>query len=60
MEWGRMDDWLFEKGGRKGYITERNGRSSWEQQGIIRHILDMPLELMNDGLKDVRGEIFQM
>ena len=25
----------MEKGGRKGYITERNGRSSWEWQGII-------------------------
>jgi hypothetical protein len=22
-------------GGRKGYITERNGRSSWERQGIV-------------------------
>ena len=26
---------MVERGGRKGYITERNGRSSWEQQGII-------------------------
>jgi hypothetical protein len=24
----RMEDWLVEKGERKGYITERNGRSS--------------------------------
>jgi len=23
-----------EKGGRKGYITERNGKSSWKWQGI--------------------------
>ena len=35
MKWGRMEDELVEKGGRKGYITERNGRSSWERQGII-------------------------
>jgi hypothetical protein len=28
---------VVEKGGRKkySYITERNGRSSWEQQGIV-------------------------
>jgi hypothetical protein len=25
----------MEKGGRKKYITERNGRSSWEWQGIV-------------------------
>ena len=25
----------MEKGGRKNYITERNGRSCWEQQGIV-------------------------
>jgi len=30
-----MEDKLVEKGGRKGYITERNGRSYWEWQGII-------------------------
>ena len=35
MKWGRMEEWLVQKGGRKKYITERNGRSSWEQQGII-------------------------
>jgi len=29
---GRLVD---EKGGRKGYITERNRRSSSEQQGIV-------------------------
>jgi hypothetical protein len=31
MKWGMMADQLVEKGGRKGYITERYGRSSWEQ-----------------------------
>ena len=35
MKWGRMADQLVEKGGRKGYPTERNGRSSCELQGII-------------------------
>ena len=35
IKWGRMEGWLVEKGGRKRYITERNGRSSWEQQGIV-------------------------
>jgi len=29
MKWGRMEEWLVWKGGRKRYITERNGRSSW-------------------------------
>ena len=35
MKWGRMEDYMVEKGGRKGYITEKNGRSSWEHHGII-------------------------
>jgi hypothetical protein len=35
MKCGRMEDYLVEKGGRKGYITDRNGRSSWERQGIV-------------------------
>ena len=35
MRWERMEEFLVEKGGRKKYITERNGRSSWEHQGII-------------------------
>jgi len=26
-----MEELLVEKGGRKGCITERNGRSSWER-----------------------------
>jgi len=26
VKWGRMEYWLVEKGGRKEYITERNGR----------------------------------
>jgi len=30
----RMEDWLVGKGGRKKYITERNGRSSCEWQGM--------------------------
>jgi hypothetical protein len=35
MKWGRMEDYLVEMGGRKGYIMERNGRSSWERQRIV-------------------------
>ena len=30
-----MEEWLVEKGGKKKYITERNGRSSWKLQGIV-------------------------
>jgi hypothetical protein len=30
-----MEEELMEKNGKKKYITERNGRSSWEQQGIV-------------------------
>ena len=33
MRWERMDKCLVEKGGRKKYITESNGRNSWEWQG---------------------------
>jgi len=29
-----MEEQLVEKGSRKMYVTERNGRSSWERQGI--------------------------
>ena len=35
MKWRRMEDYLVEKGGRKGYITKKNVRSSWERQGIV-------------------------
>jgi hypothetical protein len=28
MKRGKMEDYLVENGGRKGYVTERNGRSS--------------------------------
>jgi hypothetical protein len=35
MKGGRMEDWLVEKGGRKVYVTERNGRNYWEWQGIV-------------------------
>ena len=31
----RMEYYLVEKGRRKEYITERNGRSSWERRGIF-------------------------
>jgi hypothetical protein len=31
----RMDEQLVEKSGRKKYITERSGTSSWEEQGIV-------------------------
>jgi len=30
-----MEEQLLEKGGRKKYIIERNGRSSGERQGIV-------------------------
>ena len=35
MRWGRMEEWLVEKGGGKNYITDKNGRSSWERQEIV-------------------------
>jgi hypothetical protein len=35
MRWERMEEQLVEKGDRKKYITERNGRSYWERQGIV-------------------------
>jgi hypothetical protein len=35
MRWERSDEELVEKGGRKKYITERNGRSFWERQRIV-------------------------
>ena len=35
MRWERMEEWLMEKGGREKYITERNGKSTWERQGIV-------------------------
>ena len=35
MKWGRMEGCFVEKGGRKGYITERNWRRSWERLGIV-------------------------
>jgi hypothetical protein len=35
MKLGRMEEWLVEKSGKKKYITESNGRSSWELQGIV-------------------------
>jgi hypothetical protein len=33
--WGRVEEYLVGKGGRIVYITERNGRSFWERQGIV-------------------------
>ena len=33
-DWERMEE-LLEEGGRKKCITERNGRSPWERQGIV-------------------------
>ena len=34
MKWGRMEEWLAERSGRKKCMTGRNGRGSWEQHGI--------------------------
>jgi hypothetical protein len=35
MKWERMEEQLVEKGGKKKYITERNGGRSWKRHGII-------------------------
>jgi len=48
MKWGRMEDYLVEKGGRKGYITERNGRSFWERLGIAAFCKCQWIECMNE------------
>ena len=34
MKWGKMEEWLEERSGRKKCMTGRNGRGSWERQGI--------------------------
>ena len=34
MKWGRMEEWSAERSGRKKCMTRRNGRGSWERQGI--------------------------
>jgi len=34
MKWGMMEEWSAERSGRKKCITGRNGRGSWERQGI--------------------------
>ena len=34
MKWGRMEEWSVERSGRKKCMTGRNGRGSWERQGI--------------------------
>jgi len=31
-----MEEQLVGKSGRKKYVTERNGRGSWELQGIVK------------------------
>jgi hypothetical protein len=41
---------LLEKGGRKKYITERNGRRSWEWQGIVKFCTCQWNEWMNSSL----------
>jgi len=48
MKWGRMEEQLVEKGGRKKYVTERNGRSSWERQGIVAFSTCQWNEWMNE------------
>ena len=48
MRWERIDEQLVEKGGRKRYITQRNGRSSWEQQGIVTFYTCQWNEWMNE------------
>jgi len=34
MKWGRMEKWSVERSDRKKCMTGRNGRGSWERQGI--------------------------
>ena len=34
MKWGRVEEWSVDRSGRKKCITRRNGRGSWERQGI--------------------------
>ena len=34
MKWGSMEEWSAERSGRKNCMTGRNGRGSWERQGI--------------------------
>ena len=34
MKWGRMEEWLADRSGRKKCMTGRNVRGSWERQGI--------------------------
>ena len=43
----------MEKGGRKKYITERNGRSSYERQGIVAFCTWQWNERMNEYLSCV-------
>jgi hypothetical protein len=43
-----MENQLVEKGGRKGYTTERNGRSSWEWQAIVTFFTCQWDEWMNE------------
>ena len=44
------EDGRMEKGGRKNYITERNGRSSWERRGIVAFCTCQWNEWMNTEL----------
>jgi hypothetical protein len=38
-----MEELLVEKSGKKKYVTDSNGISSWEQQGNVA-FLHMPME----------------
>ena len=55
MKWRRMEDQLVENGGRTGYITVRNGRSSWERHGIGAFCTCQRNERMNVSGKNLSG-----
>jgi len=48
------------KGGRKKYITERNGRSSWERQGIVKFCTCQWNEWMENTIKACAAVLAQM
>ena len=53
MKWERMEEQLAEKGCKKKYLTERNGRSSWEWQGIVTFCSCQCNEWMNEWMNEM-------
>ena len=52
MRWERIEEKLVGQGERKKYIKERNGRRSWERQGIVEFCTYQWNE-MNEWLHDM-------